>query len=76
MKRRVNLTNIREMNGTKTWDNTIEVFSDPLLPPPSPQKCDYQLMATGDADVNGRKYVAVPQKTKMTRELKKKLNLW
>lgn len=65
------------MNCQDKWRNTINIHSDEsLLPPVSPRKSDYQLMPTGDADMNGRKYVAVPTSTKLTDKLKQKLNIW
>ena len=35
----------------------------------------WELHATGDADLNGRKYTALPAGTKITEEIKKKHNL-
>ena len=35
----------------------------------------YVLHATGDADLQGRKYIALPKKTIITPDIKKKFNI-
>ena len=35
----------------------------------------YELHATGDADLNGRKYIALPSGTKLTADVKKQYNI-
>jgi len=36
---------------------------------------DYILHATGDADLQGRKYIALPKNTILTSDIKKKYNI-
>ena len=39
------------------------------------EETKWELHATGDADMNGRKYVALPKGTKLTDEVKRRYNL-
>jgi len=63
---------IHRMNYGETWRNCISTPASTTTST-SPR---YELHATGYADLNGRKYVALPSGTKLTPDLKKKLNIW
>jgi len=85
-----NFREINELNGTRRWNYNIKLpsigqtrasqsASRPNLPATSnlPKlERRYRLYATGDADVNGRVYVALPKDTQLTSKIIKKHNLW
>ena len=63
---------LTSMNGSYPWTNCI------IQPPKElkPSSTDtYTLHATGDADVDGPKYISLPAGTKITPELRRKYNL-
>lgn len=49
---------LRNMNMTPLWNHSINI-------PELKQNSLYQLCATGDADLNGRKYVALAKDTNL-----------
>ena len=61
---------IISMNSSNIWRNSIiydnSKSSDCTL---------YELHPTGDADLNGRKYVSLPKGTVITEEIKQKYNI-
>jgi hypothetical protein len=58
------------MNATCLWNNTIINAHE------SEDKVNYKLYATGDADMTGRKYVALPANLTITDDVKKQYNIW
>lgn len=52
--------------GCQNWITTVSNSSNG----------EYKLYATGDADLNGRKYVALPANKKVTDEDRRKYNIW
>ena len=40
-----------------------------------PVSSEFELHATGDADLNGRKYVALPKGTELTDKVRKQYNI-
>ena len=61
---------IISMNASYPWNGTLSIPQDVKS-----KKGLYNNYATGDADLNGRKYVALPADMKLTSEIKKKYNL-
>jgi len=61
---------IISMNASYPWNGTLSIPHDV-----ESKKGLYNNYATGDADLNGRKYVALPAEMKLTPEIKKKYNL-
>ena len=63
---------LMSLNAGYPWRNCI-------IQPPKDIKSSptntYTLHATGDADLNGRKYIPLPVGTKITEEIKRKYNL-
>lgn len=59
---------LKIMNKSYPWNGTIDIKS-------SNNNIKYKLHATGDADLNGRKYVAIPVDTKISREIARKYNI-
>jgi len=63
---------LASMNSSYPWSNCI-------IEPPvdlKPSSTDtYTLHATGDADLDGRKYISLPAGIKITEEVKRKYNL-
>ncbi len=63
-------SDITKMNTTYPWNGTL------TCDPNNKSKSGlYEYHATGDADLNGRKYIALPKETKITEEVKRKYNL-
>ena len=61
---------IQSLNCSFPWNGTLS------RPAAETSKTGlYELHATGDADLNGRKYVALPSGTKLTSDVKKQYNL-
>jgi hypothetical protein len=60
---------VYSMNLNDTWKYNIQNASQ--LDPTQ----EYQLHATGYADLSGRKYVALPANTQITEQVKQKYNL-
>ncbi len=60
---------IEQLNYTSTWNHCIKNVSN------LDKDTEYELHATGDADLNGRKYVALKKGIKITPEIKKEYNL-
>ena len=59
---------IREMNCTPLWNRSIKVEKG--------VETKYSLYPTGDADLNGRKYIALPANIDPTNlEIRRKYNL-
>lgn len=65
-------TQLTSMNYGNTWRNCI-VADD--TPPEKNKTGLYELYATGDCDLDGRKYVSLPAGTVLTEELRKKYNI-
>ena len=53
---------------TEPWNGCI------ILPKKNTSNT-YELHATGDADLNGRKYVSLPTGTKLTDKIKREFNI-
>ena len=71
MNRYYTLSTIETMNYTSTWNHCIK-FSK------SKSKSDilYELHPTGECDLNGRKYIALPKNTNINDpNIRKKYNL-
>ena len=66
---------IRKLNSTYPWNHSI---SDPKVSAqPDGSKQKYALYPTGDADLNGRKYVSLPVGINTSDPVvRKKYNLW
>ena len=63
---------IQSMNSTNIWKNSIHIYK----PDNHNKKQQYELHATGDCDLNGRKYVALRKGTDTTDpKIKAKLNM-
>ena len=67
---------LQQMNYSYPWngsiiDNRQSYFSKFSKDP----NTKWELHATGDADLNGRKYVKIPVGAKITDQMKKDLNL-
>tara|TARA_A100001015_G_C15024088_1_gene729520 strand:- start:2113 stop:2379 length:267 start_codon:yes stop_codon:yes gene_type:complete len=65
------MTELNIMNCSRTWNNCIKIHN-----PNVSAFSNYKLYATGDADVNGRKYVAININEFITLGLIDTLNLW
>ena len=63
-------TELNIMKNSRTWNNCIKIHN-----PNESAFSNYKLYATGDADVNGRKYIAISTKELITLELINNLNL-
>ena len=67
---------LEQMNYKYPWKGCIvdnkNYFSDAYKNP----NTKWELHSTGDADLNGRKYVKIPIGTEITDEMKQDLNLW
>ncbi len=66
-----NIKDIKELNKNYPWFSQkieIETIS-------KNKNTDFILHATGDADLNGRKYVALPSNITIDSQIKKKYNL-
>lgn len=61
---------ISSMNNSYPWNGTLSCTDDHKS-----TSGLYELHATGDADLNGRKYIALPKETKITEEVRRKYNL-
>lgn len=59
---------ISSMNYSRTWNHCITI-------PEKTTQDSYKLYATGDADLNGRKYVALPASKVITSEVKRAYNI-
>lgn len=53
----------------KVWSGSLDVSNV------KDKKFKYVIHSTGDADMNGRKYVALPEDTRITSEIKRRYNL-
>ena len=61
---------ITRMNSSYPWNGTLSYDES------NKSKSGlYEYHATGDADLNGRKYIALPKGIKLTEEVKQKYNL-
>ena len=67
---------ISDLNKTKTWyQKPIEIKSDTSCKGDKNEK--YILHSTGDADLDGRKYIALPHNCRTSDEaIRKKYNLF
>jgi len=63
---------LHSMNCVGDWRSCIK--TDTKISQPASGL--WELHATGYADMNGRKYQALPAGTKLTQEIKKKYNIW
>lgn len=63
---------ITNLSKQKIWENNI--INSPLKKNISETK--YTLYSTGNADINGRKYVCIPENRKPTKDEIKKYNIW
>ena len=61
---------ISAMNCSYPWSGSLSCADDKKS-----SSGLYELHATGDADLDGRKYVALPKDTKITDEVKRRYNL-
>ncbi len=59
---------LSSMNYSRTWNHCITI-------PEKSTQDTYKLHATGDADLNGRKYVALPASMVITPEVKRAYNI-
>lgn len=65
-------SDIRSINKKRQWNysiNTVEIDN-------SNSNKNYKLYATGEADMSGRKYIALPSNTIITPKIKEKYNLF
>jgi len=63
---------MNKLSNSELWKNSIKNV-------PSVSKNDttkYTLYSTGDADLNGRKYVSLPSNKVLTDYEKRKYNIW
>jgi len=66
------LEQIHIMNSTNIWKNSIHIYQLNN----HNKKQQYELHATGDCDLNGRKYVALRKGTDITdQKIRAKINL-
>mgnify|MGYP001182995768 CR=1 FL=1 len=63
---------LASMDSSFPWSNCIKSRPQDLKPSSTDT---YTLHATGDADLDGRKYIPLPADTKITPEIKRKYNL-
>ncbi len=61
---------IASMNASNIWRNCIMIDNSK-----SSNHSLYELHATGDADLDGRKYVSLPKGTVITEEIRIKYNI-
>ncbi len=61
---------LTSMNSSYTWRNTIFIPNDVQS-----KSSLYSIYPTGYADLNGRKYVALPADTQLTHHIKEKYNI-
>ena len=67
---------LQQMNWSYPWNGSIIDNSQSYFSKASrDSNTRWELHATGDADLNGRKYVKIPAGTKITDQMKKDLNL-
>ena len=64
------LDRVRDMNCQPLWQGTIHI------PNGSNPSVNYKLVATGDADVRGRIYVALPSNLVIDDDIKRRYKLW
>jgi len=72
MSKQYSLEQIKIMNLSYPWSNCIKPTPDDFKTSSTGR---YILHATGDADLNGRKYIPLPVGTEITPEIKCKYNL-
>jgi hypothetical protein len=72
MSKQYSLEQIKIMNLSYPWNNSIKPKPEDLKTSSTDR---YILHATGDADLNGRKYIPLPVGTEITPEIKCKYNL-
>jgi hypothetical protein len=60
---------IHSMNFSSTWRGTLST------PGQKSESGLYKLHATGDADLNGRKYIYLPADMEITKEVKERYNI-
>tara|TARA_B100001093_G_C26293955_1_gene786457 strand:+ start:370 stop:594 length:225 start_codon:yes stop_codon:yes gene_type:complete len=60
---------INSMNLSSTWRHTLSI------PNQKSESRLYKLHATGDADLNGRKYISLPADMEITKEVKERYNI-
>ena len=63
---------LTSMRNEKEWKNCMLIYKNNR---DNKDDTNYNLHATGDADMNGRIYVAIPKSKKLTPETKKKYNI-
>ena len=72
MNNRYSSNQLTSMNCSYPWSNCI-------IEPPKEMKSSstdtYTLHATGDCDLDGRKYISLPAGITITEEIKRKYNL-
>ena len=61
-------TSLSSINYGRTWNHCITIAEKST-------QDSYKLHATGDADLNGRKYVALPASKVITPEVKRAYNI-
>jgi hypothetical protein len=54
---------LSSMNGSSTWNNCISIEKEETNKSKWSSEPLYNLHATGDADLDGRKYIALPKGT-------------
>ena len=68
-------TEINSMNYSDTWRNCITIDDKPDRKYKDKKVEDFKNYATGDCDLDGRKYIALPADLKITEEIKRKYNI-
>ena len=66
---------INSMNYSDTWRNCITIDDKPDRKYKDKKVGYFKSYATGDCDLDGRKYIALPADLKITEEIKKKYNI-
>tara|TARA_Y100000816_G_C25844609_1_gene441293 strand:+ start:47 stop:277 length:231 start_codon:yes stop_codon:yes gene_type:complete len=71
-----NESQIQSMNYGALWNGCITIHKEKKsLFSNKPVSSEFELHATGDADLNGRKYVALPKGTELTDKVRKQYNI-
>ena len=76
MNSKLTAENIQTMNNSYPWiSQPIQFASIPQSKIKNDKNTEFILVATGDADLNGRIYVALPSNMTTNTYIKKKYNL-
>ena len=67
----MNSSEIRNLGNRSEWQGKLKVENTNAK-----KDTKYVLHSTGDADLNGRTYVALPVGTVLTDDVKRKYNIW